>query len=133
MRRSLALLALAVGAAGCGRGEDRDQARAVTTRFLTALERGDGAAACAQLSPDTRAQLVDSEQKPCREAVGSLGLQASPVTRLQLYLTNAKADLANGDSAFLSYGAQGWRLSAVGCRPARGKPADAPYQCALEA
>jgi hypothetical protein len=133
MRRSLALLALAIGVAGCGRGGDRADARAVTVRFLTALERGDGTVACAQLSPDTRAALVDSEQKPCSEAVGSLGLQASPVTRLQLYVTNAKADLANGDSAFLSQGAQGWRLSAVGCRPARGKPADAPYDCALEA
>ena len=105
----------------------------MTTRFLAALEQGDGEAACAQLSPDTRAQLVSEEQKPCREAVGSLGLQASSVTRLQIYITNAKADLANGDSAFLSYGAQGWRLSAVGCRPARGKPADAPFECALEA
>ena len=133
MRRSLALLVVAVGVAGCGRGGDRADARAVTVRFLTALERGDGTVACAQLSPDTRAALVDEEQKPCREAVGSLGLQTSPVTRLQLYVTNAKADLANGDSAFLSQGAQGWRLSAVGCRPARGKPADAPYDCALEA
>jgi len=133
MRRSVALLALAVCAVGCGRAGDRADARAVTVRFLTALERGDGTLACAQLSPDTRAALVKEEGKPCREAVGSLGLQASPVTRLQLYVTNAKADLANGDSAFLSQGAQGWRLSAVGCRPARGKPADAPYDCALEA
>jgi len=133
MPRSLALLALAVCMAGCGRAGDRDDARAVTERFLTALDRGDGTTACAQLSPDTRAALVDEEGKPCREAVGSLGLQASAVARLQLYVTNAKADLANGDSAFLSQGAQGWRLSAVGCRPARGKPADAPYECALEA
>jgi hypothetical protein len=129
----LVLLGLAVCVAGCGRGSDRADARAVTARFLAALERGDGAAACAQLSPATRVTLEDSEQKPCREAVGSLGLQASPVTRLQLYVTNAKADLANGDSVFLSQGAQGWRLSAAGCRPARGKPADAPYDCALEA
>jgi hypothetical protein len=133
MRRSLALLAVALVAAGCGRSGDRADARAVTVRFLGALARGDGALACAQLSPDTRAALVDEEGKPCRDAVGSLGLQPSPVTRLQLYVTNAKADLANGDSAFLSQGAQGWRLSAVGCRPARGKPADAPYDCALEA
>jgi hypothetical protein len=128
-----ALVALTACVAGCGRDADRADARTVTTRFLAALERGDGEAACAQLSPDTRAALVDEEQKPCRDAVGSLGLQASPVTRLQIYVTNAKADLANGDSAFLSQGAQGWRVSAVGCRPARGKPADAPYDCALEA
>jgi hypothetical protein len=133
MPRSLALLALALVAAGCGRNGDRAEAQAVTARFLIALERGDGTLACAQLSPDTRAALEDEEGKPCREAVGSLGLRASSVTRLQLYVTNAKADLANGDSAFLSQGAQGWRLAAVGCRPARGKPADAPYDCALEA
>jgi hypothetical protein len=128
-----AVLALAIVTAGCGRAGDRADARAVTTRFLAALERGDGAAACAQLSPATRVTLEDQEGKPCREAVGSLGLQASPVTRLQVYVTNAKADLADGDSAFLSQGADGWRLSAVGCRPARGKPADAPFDCTLEA
>jgi len=133
MRRSVVLVGLAIAVAGCGRAGDRADARAVTARFLAALERGDGAAACAQLSPATRVTLEDEEQKPCREAIGSLGLQASPVTRLRIYVTNAKADLASGDSAFLSQGAQGWRLSAVGCRPARGKPADAPYDCALEA
>jgi hypothetical protein len=133
LKLAFVLAALAACVAGCGRSADRADARAVTARFLAALERGDGEAACAQLSPDTRASLVQQEQKPCRDAVGSLGLQASPVTRLQIYITNAKADLADGDSAFLSQGAQGWRLSAVGCRPARGKPADAPYQCTLQA
>jgi hypothetical protein len=131
--RLTALCGLALCVGGCGRDADRTEVRAVADRFLQALENHDGAAACAQLSPDTRQQLEDKEQEPCREAVGSLGLQRAPVTRVQVYITNAKADLVTGDSLFLSQGPAGWRLSAVGCRPAEGKPADRPFDCALEA
>jgi hypothetical protein len=127
------LCGVALVAPGCGRDGDRAEVRSVADRFLRALEEHDGAAACAALSPDTRKQLEDDEQQPCREAVGSLGLQQAPVARVQVFITNAKADLANGDSLFLSQGREGWRLSAVGCRPAEGKPADRPYDCALEA
>ena len=102
-------------------------------RFLRALEDHNGAAACAELSPDARKRLEDEAQAPCREAVGGMGLQRARLTRVQVYITNAKADLADGDSLFLSQGAAGWRLSAVSCRPAEGKPADRPFDCALEA
>ena len=124
---------LALCAAGCGRDGDRAEVRGVADRFLQALEDHDGAAACAELSADTRKQLERSEHQSCREAVGGMGLQRAPVTRVQVFITNAKADLANGDSLFLSQGTAGWQLSAVGCRPEQGKPADRPYDCALEA
>ena len=131
--RVIVVCGLALCASACGRAADRDQVRAVADRFLGALEAHDGATACAQLSPDARKQLEDTEQQPCREAVGGMGLQGAAVTRVQVYITNAKADLADGDSLFFSQGRQGWRLSAVGCRPQGGKPADRPYDCALEA
>ena len=129
--QALALLAGAVG--GCGRADDRDTVRAVTERFFAALEAGDGQAACAQLSTDTRAQLERQEQGECREAIAGLRLEAGSPTRVQVFVTNAKADLSSGETAFLDQGAQGWRLAAIGCTPRAGKPADHPYDCELEA
>jgi hypothetical protein len=134
-RRSTAIgvLLLALGASGCGQSDDRAQARGVAERFFAAIRSGDGAAACGELSSDTRKKLEADEQKPCREAIGGLDIEPGALTRLELFLTNAKADLANGDSAFLSLTAQGWRLSAVGCKPGDGPPADVPMDCELEA
>jgi|SRR4051812_41173359 hypothetical protein len=124
-------LALAL-CAGCGGGA-RTDVRSVSERFLLALGEHDGAAACATLSEQARTQLEDDEGKPCADAVTGLGVQASSVGRVQVYMINAKADLADGDSLFLSDGQDGWRLDAVGCKPQGGKPADEPYDCALEA
>ena len=52
--------------------------------------------------------------------------RSTPARRspLELYLTNAKADLDNGESAFLSLTADGWRISAAGCKPGDGPPAE---------
>jgi hypothetical protein len=129
----MGVCALALCAAACGRDGDRTQVRTIADRFLQALENHDGPAACAELSSDTRKQLESSQQRPCREAVGGIGIQRAPVTRVQVFVTNAKVDLADGDSLFLSEGTQGWQLSAVGCRPQGSKPADRPYDCALQA
>jgi hypothetical protein len=49
-----------------------------------------------------------------------------------VYVTNAVLDLADGERLLLGRSAEGWRLSAVGCKP-RAKPAGVPDQCALEA
>jgi hypothetical protein len=40
--------------------------------------------------------------------------------------------LSSGETAFLDQGHEGWRLSAIGCEPENGKPADRPYDCELE-
>jgi|SRR5215212_2783889 hypothetical protein len=127
------LLLLCLGTTGCGRDGDRAQATEVAERFFSAVGSGDGATACAQLSPDTRKALEDDESKSCREAIGGLNIDPGSPTTVELYLTNAKADLDNGESAFLSLTAEGWRLSAVGCKPGDGPPTDAPMDCELEA
>ena len=62
-----------------------------------------------------------------------LRIEPGALTGVELYLTNGKADLDNGESAFLSLTAEGWRLSAVGCKPGDGPPTDAPMDCELEA
>jgi hypothetical protein len=130
-RRATALVIAAGCLAGCGGGA-RGDVRVVSAGFLQALGRHDDAAACESLSDQARAQLEDDEGKPCEQAIGGLGLQPSTVRRVQVFMTNAKADLGNGDSLFLSQGPDGWRLDAIGCKPEAGKPADRPYDCALE-
>jgi hypothetical protein len=99
---------------------------------MAAVESGDGEVACAQLSPQTRGQLEEQEQRQCREAVTELRLEAGSVARVRVYALNAMVELSSGEAEFLEQGAQGWRLSAVGCEPQAGKPADRPYDCQLE-
>jgi hypothetical protein len=105
----------------------------VTERFQVAVRGGEGEAACAQLAPDTRVKLEDQAGEDCSDAITGLALATSPLTRVEVFVTNAKADLESGESVFLARGREGWRLSAVGCRPEGGKPADRPYDCVLEA
>ena len=117
---------------GCGRADDRKTVGAVTERFLGAVSDGNGQRACAQLSDGAQQALEQDESKPCPEAVRELDdeIQPSAVTRAQVFVTTAKVDLADGQSAFLELTARGWRVAAAGCRPAGP---DEPYQCVLEA
>jgi hypothetical protein len=124
----LAVLALA----GCGQSDDRGTVRATTDRFLAAYEADDGAAACAALSADTRKALESQESRPCPEAIGSVEIAGGAVAKVDVAVTNAKVDLAGGESLFFSEQAAGWRITAVGCRP-EGPPADTPLDCELEA
>ena len=130
---TIALLLLCLAATGCGRTDDRDRATEVAQKFLQAVGAGDGAVACGLLADDTRTALEDEEQKPCGEAIGSLQIEPGAPTAVELSLTNAKADLDNGDSAFLSETADGWRVSAAGCKRGDGPPAHVPMDCELEA
>jgi len=128
----IATLLCALGTAGCGRGGDRADVRAIAERFVAAYERDQGPAACAALSGPARLALEREEQKACAAAVGGVDLDGGRVTAVEVYTTNAKVDFSSGESAFFSEEAAGWRLSAAGCRP-QGKPADRPFECELEA
>jgi hypothetical protein len=128
-----ALVALALVTTGCGREGDRNRVSALTESFLTAVQQHDGSTACAALSNETVKQLESQEGKRCARAVTSLDVSPSRVRRAQVYLVNAKVDLNDGESAFLSRTRDGWRLSAVGCRPTGGKPADRPFECEVTA
>jgi hypothetical protein len=127
------LLLLCLATAGCGQSEDRAQATEVGKRFFSAMKSGDGATACDQLSADTRKALEKDEQKPCPEAIADVRIEPGAIATVELFLNNAKLDLDNGDSAFLSLTANGWRLSAVGCKPGDGAPTEVPMDCELEA
>ena len=126
------LAAAAVAAAGCGQSDDRATVRATVDRFLTAYTADEGAQACAALSTDTRKELESQESRPCPEAIAAVELDGGAVTRVRIAVTNAKVDLATGESLFLSEQASGWRISALGCRP-QGAPARQPFDCELEA
>jgi hypothetical protein len=130
---AIAFLSAAPALAGCGRDADVADTQAVAERFFSALQSGDGEHACAQLSPDTRSELESQEQRACREAVTELPLEGGDVTRVEVFVTNAKVDFSSGEAAFLDQGAEGWRLSAVGCTAEDGKATDRPYDCELQA
>jgi hypothetical protein len=122
--------ALALG--GCGQGADRREVRAVAARFYAAVGHHDGATACGQLSQETLKTLEQQEKAACDQAVGALGLTPARVDRIEVFIVNARVLLSNGASAFLDRTAQGWRISALGCRPTGGDPRDHPLGCAVQ-
>jgi outer membrane murein-binding lipoprotein Lpp len=116
--------------AGCGTSADRRQARAAAERFATAVQAGDGATACAQLSPALRRQLVKDEPgKRCAKAVLGLSVHGRRASAVRVYATSAEVELAGGDTLFLDDTSEGWRLQAVGCHP----NGDGPYECEEQA
>jgi hypothetical protein len=131
-RRILATASCIVAllSAGCGRADDERTTRAVTERFLRAVDQHDGARACAQLSDGAVEALEHDEGKSCAEAAPELDVSPSRVTRAEVFGTGAKVDLADGRSAVLELTRRGWRLSAAGCRP---EPDDHPFTCEIEA
>jgi len=129
--RRIGLLALAVvtALAGCGGpGGREDAAAAVAVRLLDAVDQGDGADACAILAPETLADLEQSADQPCAEAILDEDLPApGRVTNTNVYGQWAQVRL-DDDTVFLAVFPGGWRVVAAGCRPR----ADRPYDCALQ-
>jgi hypothetical protein len=74
--------------------------------------------------------LEHDEGEACAKAAPGLDVSPSAVSRVQVFGTGAKVDLADGHSAFLELTRRGWRLSAAGCTP---EPRDRPYTCELQA
>jgi hypothetical protein len=133
MRVTLCALLLALVLGGCGTSDDQEQARNAVIRFYRAIEEHRGGEACAQLSAATISQLESQSGQRCARAVTDLKVQGGGVSRTQVFVTNAKVDIAGGQSAFLSREPEGWKLSAVGCKPEEGRPRDRPLDCEVEA
>ena len=125
---TVVLLAVACLDAGCGGRSD--DATAVVERFQTALDGGDGAGACAELSEQTASALEQQEGHPCDEAILDLDLAVGgEVAETSVYVTSASVSLAAGGTLFLDQASGGWEISAAGCRPSAP---DRPFDCELE-
>ena len=120
-------------AAGCGTSDDRDEARATTERFYDAIRQDDGEAACEQLGQSLLEQVESQTKGSCPGVITRFEYDGGTVVSTEVYITNAKVDLSSGESAFLSREADGWKLSALACEAEKGKPADRPFECEVEA
>ena len=133
MRVTLGAVLVALVLGGCGTADDREQARNAVIRFYHAIEEGRGAAACGELSTATISQLESQSGQRCARAITDVRLKPGAVERTQVFITNAKVDVASGESTFLNRERAGWKLSAVGCKAEQGKPRDRPLDCEVEA
>jgi hypothetical protein len=127
----LAVLFVALPLAACGTGERERDAAAVSEAFHSALERGDGQAACDELSEEVASTVEQQEQKPCEEAILTLDLPkggSAAIRRVEI--TSAYIGLAEGGADFLDEGPEGWKISAAGCQPTASS--DQPYECEVE-
>jgi hypothetical protein len=104
-----------------------------TERFYAAVAHDDGAAACEELSEDTVKELERQSGRECADAVTELEFAGGSVVMVEVYATNAKADVSGGESVFLSPEAGSWKLSAIACKPEAGEPRDRPLDCDVEA
>jgi hypothetical protein len=131
MRRPVAVMVLAgvLAVTGCGSASDReDGAAEAARRLLEAVAARDGETACAVLAPDTVAEVEDSADQPCAEAVLDADLpEPSDVESTDVYGQWARVVLAD-DTVFAAMFAGGWRVVAAGCR-SRG---ERPYDCSVQ-
>jgi len=126
----LALCVAGLVLSGCGTGADQREVRSATERFYAAVQHHDGRAACALLDSDTASQLVKDQQTPdCARAVLKLQLRGSQAASTSVYGTSAQVRLAGGDTVFLGWTPNGWRIDAVGCRVVAG---GGPLECEEE-
>jgi hypothetical protein len=133
MRRALIALAAAAALAGCGTSDDRAQASGVVERFYDAVRHEDGAAACAQLTDAARKALESQSGKACAEAVTRLDYAGGAIAHAQVFVTSARVDLRGGEATFLDRGPEGWRISAIACKPQEGPSSARPLDCEAEA
>lgn len=118
---------VAVALSGCS-SAGSEQVSEVATAFYRAVAADDGATACGLLAPQTRQELEESAQAPCRTAILEEDLpDAGEVAKLERFGNQAQVRFGT-DTAFLAEFEEGWRVVAVSCRP-RG---DLPYDCGVE-
>lgn len=113
----------------CGQGGDKESVRSVSERFYVAVASKEGPKACSELGTDTVSELEKQEEKPCPKAVLELKLSGSKAAGETVYVNSAKVELVEGDTVFLDKEADGWKISAAGCKPTSD---DEPYDCEVE-
>jgi hypothetical protein len=132
MRRGVIVLVIGGLVAGCGTSDDRLQARATVDRFYAAVSSEEGARACRELSLSALAQIESQSGQDCPEVITRLEYSGGAIVGTEVYVSSAKVDLRGGESAFLDREPGGWKISALACKPERGKPQDRPFECEVE-
>lgn len=129
MHGKVAVGAAAAGLAltGCGSlGPDTTGAVDTARAFHRAVANGDGARACALLSPRAADALRSDTLQPCRRAVTEQDVpRGGAVQTVQVYGHNGRV-VMEGDTVFVSRFDHGWRVIGAGCRFAGP---DRPYDC----
>ena len=128
LRRCLLAVLCAVVLNGCG-GTDESVLTERADHFYEAIDGGDGAGACADLAPETRSELEQSEGKACPDAV--VGEDLPPVghaTSTQVYGSMAAVRYGT-ETVFLSRFGNEWKVMAAGCPPTTG---DRPHDCTIK-
>jgi hypothetical protein len=105
--------------------------RSTAERFYAAVERGDGQAACEELSEDTVDQLEQSEGADCEQAATELELSGSRARDVQVFSDSGMVDFDGGDRVFLTQEPDGWKISAAGCRIDEDAD-EVPHECSVE-
>jgi hypothetical protein len=130
-----ALLVAGASVAACGPARPTGATAVETaTSFYAAIDRQDGAAACALLAPATTESLESDADEPCDEAVLDGEVGATLASRAagsdgSASLAGRQAQVLRADDVvFLTVSGTAWRITAAGCdaRP------DRPYDCVLE-
>lgn len=124
----VAAIAAVLMSTSCGSvAVEQDAASAAARSFYANLADGNAAAACAELVPETRHQLEESQGGPCTQALSTLQLRADGVRVVDVYGDEGRVVL-NGDTAFVSKFGNHWRIAAAGCKERQ----KLPYDCQLE-
>jgi len=117
--------------AGCSAGGSaRAGAEATTDRFAQAVSAGDGARACALLTPDARDAVETASGVECATGIGRLRLAVPSAVApgdTQVYGRAAMVD-RDGSALFLARSGSTWLVRAAGCTPRT----DAPYDCTVD-
>jgi hypothetical protein len=115
--------------AGCASVNDRQEAASsVAIRLLTAVQNNDGRAACAVLAPATAAEVAQSAEKDCPQAILDENLPGpGAVTDAAVFGQQAQVHTST-DTVFLAVFPGGWRVVAAGCTP----QGDRPYHCVVQ-
>jgi len=120
-----------LGVAGCGGADPAGPERAATA-FARAAGAGDGAGACALLSPPARAALGEDAGGSCADAVReSPPPSSTSVVRAERWGRQALV-VTGEDTLFLSEFSDGWKVIAAGCRrQAAAETSNLPYDCTI--
>ena len=121
---ALALLA----ASGCQGSGNPEAVSSAARSFVSALEHGDGAAACRLLTADAEKSVSGATDQSCRSAITSITIHGSAVREVQVWSDAAQVHIGDG-VLFLRHVDGSWQVSAAGCQAA----AQGRYDCAVQA